>query len=257
VTEASDRKATLTAVAGVAVVALTAAVISFSHVRQLALDAGEGELASWLLPVSIDGAIAAAVAVILADSRAGRRPAGLTWTLLALGLIGSLAANIASAEPTVVARAVAAWPPIGLALGIEVLAGLIRRREGEPTPVPVRAGHQPAVARRAAPRRETAAETPPAPASSSNGSQPTGSSGGRAAENGSAGKVAMGGRPAASGRQQQLDDAAAVAMIRQLDADAPDGRVSRMEIQKRLGCGGSRVARLANLARQAVTVPSS
>jgi hypothetical protein len=257
VTEASDRKATLTAVAGVAVVALTAAVISFSHVRQLALDAGEGELASWLLPVSIDGAIAAAVAVILADSRAGRWPAGLTWTLLALGLIGSLAANIASAEPTVVARAVAAWPPIGLALGIEVLAGLLRRRECEREPVPVRAAHQPAVAPQAATRQQPAAGHPLAPASPSNGSQPTGRSGGRAANNGSAGKASTGSHPAASGRQQQLDDAAAVAMIRQLDADAPAGRASRMEIQKRLGCGGSRAARLATLARQAVTVPSS
>jgi hypothetical protein len=257
VTEASDRKATLTAVAGVTVVALTAAVISFSHVRQLALDAGEGQLASWLLPVSIDGAIAAAVAVILADSRAGRRPAGLTWTLLALGLVGSLAANIASAEPTLVARAVAAWPPIGLALGIEVLAGLLRRRERGVEPVPVREVHQPAVAPQAVTRQEQADRPPPAPASSSNGSQPTGRSGRGAAEIGDARKGPTGGRPAASDRRPQLDDADAVAMIRQLDADAPDGRASRMEIQKRLGCGGSRAARLANLARQAVTVPSS
>lgn len=132
VTDIPDRKAVWSAGVGVAVVALTAAVISFSHVRQLALEAGESQLASWLLPISIDGAIAAAVAVILADSRAGRRPAGLTWMLLALGLAGSLAANVASAEPTMVARAVAAWPPVALALGIEVLAGLARRRDRVP-----------------------------------------------------------------------------------------------------------------------------
>jgi len=124
-----DLTAVVTAACGVSVVALTAAVISFSHMRQLAIEAGESELASWLLPVSIDGAIVAAVSVILADSRAGRRPAGLTWLLLALGLAGSLAANIASAESTVTARAVAAWPPVALALGIEVLAGLARGRD--------------------------------------------------------------------------------------------------------------------------------
>src|SRR3954454_12144628 len=117
-------------------VAVTAAVISFSHVRALALRAGESELTSWLLPVSIDGAVVAAVSVLLADSRAGRRPAPLTWLLLTLGLAASLAANVASAEPTPTARAVAAWPPVALALGIEVLAGLARRsdlRGAQPT----------------------------------------------------------------------------------------------------------------------------
>jgi hypothetical protein len=107
-------------------------VISYSHVMELARRAGETKMATWLLPLSIDGAIAAAVAVILADSRAGRRPRGLTWLLLALGLAASLAANIASAHPTVTARAVAAWPPLALAVGVEVLAGLARRTSTSP-----------------------------------------------------------------------------------------------------------------------------
>ena len=113
-------------------VAVSAAVISYSHVMELARRAGETRMATWLLPLSIDGAIAAAVAVILADSRAGRRPRGLTWLLLALGLAASLAANIASAHPTVTARAVAAWPPLALAVGVEVLAGLARRTSTSP-----------------------------------------------------------------------------------------------------------------------------
>jgi hypothetical protein len=117
----------MTAILGVATVAATAAVISFSHVQALARTAGEPELTAWLLPLSIDGAIAAAAAVVLADSKAGRRTTFLTWLMLALGLAASLAANIASAQPTWTARAVAAWPPIALALGIEVLASMSRR----------------------------------------------------------------------------------------------------------------------------------
>ena len=117
----------MTAILGVATVAATAAVISFSHVQALARAAGEPELTAWLLPLSIDGAIAAAAAVVLADSKAGRRTTFLTWLMLALGLAASLAANIASAQPTWTARAVAAWPPIALALGIEVLASMSRR----------------------------------------------------------------------------------------------------------------------------------
>jgi hypothetical protein len=123
----ASRTGRITATSGVATVAATSAVISYNHVRHLALRAGETELAALLLPLALDGAIVAAVAVILADSRAGRRPAALTWVHLALGLIGSLSANIASAAPTLTARAVAAWPPLLLAVGVEVLANLSRR----------------------------------------------------------------------------------------------------------------------------------
>jgi hypothetical protein len=104
----ASRTGRITATSGVATVAATSAVISYNHVRHLTLRAGETELGALLLPLALDGAIVAAVAVILADSRAGRRPAALTWILLALGLIGSLSANIASAAPTLTARAVAA-----------------------------------------------------------------------------------------------------------------------------------------------------
>jgi len=237
-----DRKAAITAGCGVTVVALTAALVSFSHIRHLAVEAGETELASWLLPISVDGAIVAAVAVILADSRAGRRSAGLTWLLLALGLVGSLAANIASAEPTMTARAVAAWPPVALALGIEVLAGLARRAEGSWP----RAGHLPEAPNRSAAERKPAraGNGVPAPAPAgfgSNGLRPA------PAASGSNGSLRQAGR-------RQLSDAEAISVIRQLDAAAPDGRVSRLQIQQRLECGGSKAARLADLARRADAV---
>ena len=235
-TPAPDSKVGWSASAGVGVVALTAAVISFSHVRRLALDAGETQLASWLLPVSIDGAIVAAVAVILADSRAGRMPAPLTWLLLSLGLAGSLAANIASAEPTVTARAVAAWPPVGLALGIEVLASLARRQDRGDLPSADVAA-MPAAARGR-------------PGTISPGPAITGSP---AATGASAVRPA----PAAPRPRRQLADAEAITAIRQLDAATPTGRASRLAIQQRLGCGGSKAARLAELARQPVAVPAT
>jgi hypothetical protein len=235
-----DLSAVVTAACGVSVVALTAAVISFSHMRQLALEAGESELASWLLPVSIDGAIVAAVSVILADSRAGRRPAGLTWLLLALGLAGSLAANIASAESTVTARAVAAWPPVALALGIEVLAGLAR---GKAAAGPA-ATRPSAGAGSGGPSHSNGSSAPPlgprasAPARSSSNGPPH-----------PAARQQLNGSGPAGGRRRQLSDADAVTVIRRLDAAAPAGRASRLQIQQRLGCGGSKAARLAELAR--------
>jgi hypothetical protein len=123
------------AAGGVALVAACAAVISYRHVQRLARHAGETPAAALLLPLALDGAIAAAVAVILADSRRGHRPRPLTWLLLALGLSGSLAANIASAQPEATARVIAAWPPLLLAVGVEVLAGLTRpTRTAVPAP---------------------------------------------------------------------------------------------------------------------------
>ena len=227
----SESRAGWTAAAGVGVVALTAAVISFTHVRHLALDAGETQLASWLLPISIDGAIVAAVAVILADSRAGRQSAALTWVLLGLGLAGSLAANIASAEPSLTARAVAAWPPVGLALGIEVLSGLVRRQQLTRAPVPAGVTAQPRIGAVAA-------------------SLPT-----QRISSGVAGAGSPAARQPAVARRRQLADADAVSVIRQLDDAAPTGRASRLAIQKRLGCGGSKAARLAALARQQPSRP--
>jgi len=228
-----DRRAALTASLGVGAVALTAAVISFSHVQSLALRAGESQLASWLLPISIDGAIAAAAAVLLADSRAGRRPAALTWLLFGLGLAASLTANIASADHSATARAVAAWPPIALAIGIEVLAGLGRHGgtgiASQPAtwmgdqagmPAHVRTGMSANGGRPA-----LAASRPVSPAT---------------------GRI-----DALGNRRPRLSDLEAVEIIRELDAEAAGGCASRIQIQDRLGCGGSRAARLAQLARSA------
>lgn len=231
----SDSRATRTAHLGVGLVAVTAAVISFSHVRAVAVRSGESDLTSWLLPMSIDGAVVAAVSVLLADSRAGRRPALLTWLLLSLGLAASLAANIASAEPNTTARAVAAWPPLALAIGIEVLAGLARRSDSGTTescaaPEPLRSL---AGARR--PNGNGGCLEQIRPAAGWTGrmlDRQPGSVNGRTTPG-----------------RRTVDDSSAVALIRNLDTAAPQGRASRFEIQKALGCGGSRAARLAELAR--------
>jgi hypothetical protein len=231
-----ERTAAITAASGVSVVALTAALVSFSHIRRLALEAGESQLAAWLVPVSIDGAIAAAVAVILADSRAGRRPAGPTWLLLALGLGCSLAGNIASAEPTMTARAVAAWPPVALALGIEVPAGLARHPDAART-------------------------APPAVPADRLGGDSAGANGRPAATAGKRSTAVVdsinGNKPMSGQGPRPRADSESVALIQQLDAAAPGGRASRLQIQQRLGCGGSRAARLAALARpELVAAPS-
>jgi Protein of unknown function (DUF2637) len=111
------RRVTTTSVLAVA---LVAAVASYEHMRALAELAGEG-WRSWLLPVSVDGLAVAASMTMLVRRRAGQPAGPLPWAALLLGLGASLAANVAAADPTLVGRLVAAWPPIGLLLSYELL----------------------------------------------------------------------------------------------------------------------------------------
>jgi hypothetical protein len=101
-------------------VAAVAAVASYEHMRALASLAGE-DWRAWLLPVSVDGLAVAASMTMLVRRRAGQPAGVLPWVALLLGLGASLAANVAAAEPTVVGRLVAAWPPVGLLLSYELL----------------------------------------------------------------------------------------------------------------------------------------
>jgi len=106
--------------AAVVAVAGVAAIASYEHMRALASVAGESWRA-WLLPISVDGLAVAASMTMLVRRRAGQRAGLLPWAALLFGLGASLAANVAAAEPTVVGRLVAAWPPVGLLLSYELL----------------------------------------------------------------------------------------------------------------------------------------
>jgi len=107
-------------VAAVLLVATVAAVVSFEHMREVAARAGE-QWRAWLLPLSVDGLVVAASMVLLTRRRAGLPGGRLAWCALLGGVGASLAANIAAAEPTVTARAVAAWPALAFAVAFELL----------------------------------------------------------------------------------------------------------------------------------------
>lgn len=111
---------TLTGLA-VVVVAAVAAAISYSHLQALALSAGEGAWQAAILPLSVDGMMLCASLTAITRRRAGQNVGALPWCALLLGVAASVAANIASAEPTVEGRLIAAWPPVALLLSLELL----------------------------------------------------------------------------------------------------------------------------------------
>ncbi|MGP3921426.1 DUF2637 domain-containing protein [Nonomuraea sp. 10N515B] len=143
-----DRIIRWTTTLTVAILAAIAAVISYRHLHILAVRHGESPLSAALLPLSVDGMILASSMALLADSRRGGRGGPLPWLLLIVGSLASVAANIAVAEPSLIGRAVAAWPALALIGGMEMAFRLVRQRVAPrsvaPDEVQATAGTEPA-----------------------------------------------------------------------------------------------------------------
>jgi hypothetical protein len=103
------------------VVALGAAVVSYAHMHELCIAAGDSELLAGITPLLVDGMVVFASALLYAQKRLGEEAHWLALIGVVLGVVASLGANIASTIPETatsdtVRLTVAAWPP--LALGI-------------------------------------------------------------------------------------------------------------------------------------------
>ncbi|MFD0882965.1 DUF2637 domain-containing protein [Streptosporangium algeriense] len=121
------RRIQRTTIACVSCLAVIAAVVSFRHMHELCLRHGEDYLAAVLIPLAVDGIIVVASMSILLANRYGSRGGALAWTLLVVGSLASLGANIAVAEPGLIGRVIAAWPSIALIGSYELLMSQIRR----------------------------------------------------------------------------------------------------------------------------------
>jgi hypothetical protein len=95
-------------VAAVVVVTLVCAVVSYTHIRDLAQHAGMGSLALWL-PLGVDGLVVAASCSLIVDRQLERPGHPLAWAGVALGLAGSLAANVLAVDPDLVPLRAVRW----------------------------------------------------------------------------------------------------------------------------------------------------
>ncbi|ACZ84828.1 DUF2637 domain-containing protein [Streptosporangium roseum] len=112
----------------VVLLAAVAAVVSYRHALEVVTANGESGLTAYLVPLTIDGAIFASSMVLLDAARRGLPvPALARWTL-GLGILATLAANVATGwAHGPVGAIVAAWPAVALVLSYELLMGMIRR----------------------------------------------------------------------------------------------------------------------------------
>ena len=122
----ADRWIRRTTIGCVGVLAVIAGVVSYLHMHTLVALHGQPGWVAILTPLSVDGMIVAASTTLLADSRWGRKGGLLPWTLLVIGSLASLAANVEVAEPSLIGRAIAAWPSFALIGSYELLMSQIR-----------------------------------------------------------------------------------------------------------------------------------
>jgi hypothetical protein len=135
----ADRAIRQGTTAAVLLVAAIAAVVSFVHIEHLAVTHGQTRLAALLLPVSIDGTVAAASLVMLRAARSGLPTPWLARFMLTLSVSATLAANIAYGLPFGWPGAlISGWPAVAFVGSVEMVLGMIRSaRAGQDTaPVP-------------------------------------------------------------------------------------------------------------------------
>jgi hypothetical protein len=155
----ADRAIRISTAVVVLAVAGIAAYISYWHAYAVIREYGESGITARLEPATIDGLVYASSMVILYAARHQLPVPRLARWLLTLGIIATLAANMAqgwSHGPS--GMIVAAWPAVSLAGSYELLAWIIRKAAaGDPDHLPAAdhcspqpdhpgAGPQPAVA---------------------------------------------------------------------------------------------------------------
>ena len=127
------RWSTALAVLGVAVVA---AVASYEHAYDLVRAHGESGWTARMVPFTVDGLIYASSMVMLDSARRKVMVPPLARWLLGLGIVATLAANVAHGlghGPT--GAVVAAWPAVALVGSYELLMMIIRSAHAPVGPV--------------------------------------------------------------------------------------------------------------------------
>jgi hypothetical protein len=123
----ADRAIRVSTAAAVLGVAGIAAYVSYQHAFEVVRAHGESGLTARLEPATIDGLVYSSSMVVLYAARHRLPVPALARWLLALGIVATLAANVAHGWPGgPVGAVVAAWPAASLVGSYELLLWLIR-----------------------------------------------------------------------------------------------------------------------------------
>lgn len=114
----------------VVILALASGILSYSALQSLAVMSGIPPILSFLFPIVIDGLILSGTLLVLYFAIRGRRTVfGIFLTLL--GVIASIAGNVAVSDDNIVHQVVHGAPALVLFLSLEALTILLRSRYKE------------------------------------------------------------------------------------------------------------------------------
>lgn len=130
----------LLAVTTTTAVGLPAAIASYRHARTVVERSGDAAMAPWL-PLSVDGMLLAALVVIWVRRHRGDRAGAGPWLAFLAGMVATIAANLAAAQQTTEGYVVALWPPLALAITLELVALVAHRTAGTATAAATGPGH--------------------------------------------------------------------------------------------------------------------
>ena len=109
----------------VAVVAVIAGIVSYSHIAAIGLRTHQGGADSHLLPLSVDGLIVAGSVILAAGSPLG-------WLGVALGVAATLFANLQFGLPHgALSAAASTWPAIAFSVATFMLERWLRPRPAD------------------------------------------------------------------------------------------------------------------------------
>lgn len=123
----SDKRIRNTASVTVLILAISAGVLSYNSLRELAIKSGIDPMLAFLFPITLDGLILAGSLLILYFAVRGKR-SGYGLFLTALGVIGSIAGNVVISPDNLTYQILHATSPVVLFLALESLMILLRAR---------------------------------------------------------------------------------------------------------------------------------
>jgi hypothetical protein len=109
-------------------VAAFAAVVSYSHIYDLATAHGQSGTAARLLPLSVDGLILAGSLIVLHEARRGVKGPALAWASVWLGVGMTVSANVLyGVRFGLLGALLSGWPAIAFIVATHALMDLLKR----------------------------------------------------------------------------------------------------------------------------------
>lgn len=121
----------------VAAVGIPAGVASYRHGITIATDNSTDPVMGGWLPMTTDGLLLAALVVLWVRRMTGRQTGVGPWSAFGLGLVATLGTNLAAAkmDNPLLGVAVALWPPVCLAIVLELVALIVVPDRGQTVPL--------------------------------------------------------------------------------------------------------------------------